>query len=90
MAESAVAFERGVRAGVDVLEARVRAVIDSLEVPGFKADQSADRDLYDAGMTSHTSVRLMLALEDEFDVEYPGVAGNGQSVLAELLSGAYG
>ncbi len=28
-------------------------------------------DLYDAGMTSHASVNLMLALEDEFDVEFP-------------------
>ena len=28
-------------------------------------------DLYDAGMTSHASVNLMLALEAEFDVEFP-------------------
>jgi acyl carrier protein len=28
-------------------------------------------DLYQAGMTSHASVNLMLALEDEFDVEFP-------------------
>jgi acyl carrier protein len=27
--------------------------------------------LYDAGMTSHASVNVMLALEDEFDVEFP-------------------
>jgi acyl carrier protein len=27
-------------------------------------------NLYDAGMTSHASVNLMLALEDEFDVEF--------------------
>lgn len=30
-----------------------------------------DADLYEAGMTSHASVSLMLALEDEFDVEFP-------------------
>ncbi len=28
-------------------------------------------DLYQAGMTSHASVNLMLALEDRFDVEFP-------------------
>jgi acyl carrier protein len=27
--------------------------------------------LYEAGMTSHASVNVMLALEDTFDVEFP-------------------
>ena len=30
-----------------------------------------DDDLYQAGMTSHASVNTMLALEGEFDVEFP-------------------
>ncbi len=30
-----------------------------------------DSDLYQAGMTSHASVNVMLALEGEFDVEFP-------------------
>jgi acyl carrier protein len=30
-------------------------------------------DLYQAGMTSHASVNVMLALEDEFEVEFPEV-----------------
>jgi acyl carrier protein len=30
-----------------------------------------DDDLYAAGLTSHASVNLMLALEDEFDLEFP-------------------
>ncbi len=30
-----------------------------------------DADLYQAGMTSHASVNVMLALEDTFDVEFP-------------------
>ena len=30
-----------------------------------------DADLYQAGMTSHASVNVMLALEGEFDVEFP-------------------
>ncbi len=32
---------------------------------------SDDADLFVAGMTSHASVNLMLALEDAFDVEFP-------------------
>lgn len=31
----------------------------------------ADSDLYEAGMTSHASVNVMLALEGEFDIEFP-------------------
>lgn len=31
----------------------------------------ANADLYQAGMTSHASVNVMLALEDHFDVEFP-------------------
>src|SRR5712675_465629 len=31
-------------------------------------DQS---NLYDAGLTSHASVTLMLALEERFDIEFP-------------------
>ena len=41
---------------------RLTADVDSL------AD---DADLYQAGMTSHASVNVMLALEDAFDVEFP-------------------
>jgi acyl carrier protein len=32
------------------------------------SDQS---DLFQAGLTSHATVNLMLALEDHFDVEFP-------------------
>jgi acyl carrier protein len=34
-------------------------------------DLPLDTDLYDAGMTSHASVNVMLAVEDAFDVEFP-------------------
>jgi acyl carrier protein len=30
-----------------------------------------DSNLYDAGLTSHGSVNLMLAIEERFDVEFP-------------------
>ncbi|TYC49283.1 acyl carrier protein [Rhodobacterales bacterium] len=30
-----------------------------------------DADLYDAGLSSFASVQVMLALEEEFDIEFP-------------------
>ena len=30
-----------------------------------------ETDLYEAGMTSHASVNVMLALEGEFNIEFP-------------------
>jgi acyl carrier protein len=35
------------------------------------SELSDTSDLYQAGMTSHASVNLMLALEDAFEVEFP-------------------
>jgi acyl carrier protein len=35
------------------------------------ATLDANADLYLAGMTSHASVNVMLALEDHFDIEFP-------------------
>jgi acyl carrier protein len=35
------------------------------------ASLAEDADLYRAGMTSHASVNVMLALEGKFDVEFP-------------------
>jgi acyl carrier protein len=32
---------------------------------------SENADLYDAGLSSFASVQVMLALEEEFDVEFP-------------------
>ncbi len=40
-----------------------------LAVDAGKLDEHAD--LYEAGMTSHASVNVMLALEDAFDLEFP-------------------
>ncbi|MFL5845657.1 MAG: acyl carrier protein [Solirubrobacteraceae bacterium] len=48
----------------DVIRAHARLPVD--------VDALADdADLYEAGMTSHASVNVMLALEDAFDVEFP-------------------
>jgi len=30
-----------------------------------------DADIFDAGMTSHASVNVVLALEEAFDIEFP-------------------
>jgi acyl carrier protein len=30
-----------------------------------------NRSLYDAGLTSHASVNVLLAIEDEYDFEFP-------------------
>lgn len=35
------------------------------------AELTDEDDLYQAGLTSHASVNVMLALEDAFDVEFP-------------------
>jgi acyl carrier protein len=50
----------------------IRRVLDAhakLRVPA--ASVGPDDDLYAAGMTSHASVNVMLALEDAFDIEFP-------------------
>lgn len=52
------------------IEETVKNVITSLNILDAQRI-SSDADLFDAGMTSHSSVKLMLALEDEFDVEFP-------------------
>ena len=35
------------------------------------ADLAEESDLYRAGLSSHASVSLMLALEERFDIEFP-------------------
>jgi acyl carrier protein len=51
---------------------RIRAVLEAhakLREPAAAIPESGD--LYAAGMTSHASVNVMLALEDAFDIEFP-------------------
>lgn len=70
---------------------QIRQVIQEhvrLPVDVHQLDDGAD--LYQAGMTSHASVGLMLALEDAFDVEFPdamltrGVFQSVASIAAAL------
>ena len=54
------------------MDERIRMVISQHARLGVDVSTLADdADLYQAGMTSHASVNLMLALENEFDVEFP-------------------
>ena len=48
----------------EVLATHGRMAIDPREVD----DQA---DLYELGLTSHASVDVMLALEEQFDIEFP-------------------
>jgi acyl carrier protein len=51
---------------------RVREIVSQHGRLGSAAVGLADDgDLYNAGLTSLATVGLMLALEDEFDVEFP-------------------
>jgi acyl carrier protein len=50
---------------------QIRHVIKEHGHLAVDADTLADdADLYQAGMTSHASVNVMIALEDTFDIEF--------------------
>jgi acyl carrier protein len=50
---------------------KIRQVIKEQGHLSVDMDSLADdADLYQAGMTSHASVNVMIALEDSFDVEF--------------------
>ena len=54
------------------MTAAIRQILEDharLSVDAASLDERAD--LYQAGMTSHASVNVMLALEDAFDIEFP-------------------
>ena len=56
------------------IEPQIRNILAKHARLGAGADistLSASADLYQAGMTSQASVNVMLALEGEFDIEFP-------------------
>jgi len=56
------------------MDEKIRTVLS--EHGRFPVDVASigdDEDLFDAGMTSHASVNVMLALEEEFDLEFPEI-----------------
>jgi Phosphopantetheine attachment site. len=51
---------------------RVREIVAAHTRLAVDVATLADEDnLYNAGLTSHASVNLMLALEEAFDIEFP-------------------
>jgi acyl carrier protein len=56
----------------DQITDAVRAVLrDHGRLPVDIESIGVDADLFAAGMSSHASVSVMLALEDSFDIEFP-------------------
>jgi len=57
----------------DEIQSKIREVLAAhARLPPGTADSlQPEDDLFQAGMTSHASVNVMLALEDAFDVEFP-------------------
>lgn len=54
------------------MEAQIRQVLkDHARLSKDALTLDAQEDLYQAGMTSHASVNVMLGLEGTFDVEFP-------------------
>ena len=55
-----------------VLTEEIRLVLrDHARLPIDVDQVDAQADLFAAGMSSHASVNVMLALEDTFDIEFP-------------------
>jgi acyl carrier protein len=56
----------------DDLHAQICLVLDEhARLPIGASSLDPDADLFNAGMSSHASVSVMLALEDRFDFEFP-------------------
>lgn len=54
------------------MDEAIRAILAEHGHLPIDVDKLRDEDdLYQVGMTSHASVNVMLALEDEFEVEFP-------------------
>ena len=76
---------------------KIRAVVKEHGRLAVDADKLAENDdLYKAGMTSHASVNVMLALEATFDIEFPDrmlkrevfeSLGTMQNAITELTGG---
>jgi acyl carrier protein len=59
------------RGQTDVSDRIKQIIYEHGRLPTDVRNLDEDADLYQAGMTSHASVNLMLALEAAFDIEFP-------------------
>jgi acyl carrier protein len=56
----------------EIVTIEIRNVLrDHARLPVDAESIDEDADLFQAGMSSHASVNVMLALEDNFDIEFP-------------------
>ena len=54
------------------VDATIRSVLDAHgRLPVSASTLKDDDDLYETGLSAHASVNVMLALEDDFDIEFP-------------------
>jgi acyl carrier protein len=54
------------------IDAQIRTILkDHARLSKDALSLDAEEDLYQAGMTSHASVNVMLGLEGAFDIEFP-------------------
>ena len=54
------------------MDDEIRQVIrEHGRIPGDVESLPREADLYESGLTSHASVNVMLALEGEFEIEFP-------------------
>ncbi len=68
------------------IDAEIRQVLTAHARLGSDAHAlDAEADLYQAGMSSHASVNVMLALEGAFDIEFPDHMLN-RSVFASVAA----
>ncbi|RTL30974.1 MAG: acyl carrier protein [Burkholderiales bacterium] len=57
---------------INAIDAQIRNVLkDHARLSKDAMSLDVNEDLYQAGMTSHASVNVMLGLEGTFDVEFP-------------------
>lgn len=88
--------DQGDRMQDETMDAGIREVLAEHGRLPVDVDQVGNEDdLFQAGLTSHASVNVMLALEDAFDVEFPEALlrkSTFESVRAirEALSGLLG
>lgn len=80
------------------MDQEIRTILREHGRLGIDVDQlTEDASLYQAGLTSHAGVNLMLALEDHFGIEFPErmlrrrtfeSIASIKKALAELTDGA--
>ena len=56
---------------MDIDDAIRKVLAEFGKIPVDVSTLDEDADIFEAGMTSHASVNVVLALEEAFDIEFP-------------------